>query len=68
MSLTTPTLRTRRLLLRPFTEADTDAIFALQSNARVLRYWDSPPWSERARAERFIAGCKQWSRKVAARG
>jgi RimJ/RimL family protein N-acetyltransferase len=22
-----------------------------------LRYWDSPPWSERARAERFIEAC-----------
>ena len=59
MILPTPTLRTSRLLLRPFTEADTDAIFALQSNPRVLRYWDSPPWSERARAERFIARCGQ---------
>jgi RimJ/RimL family protein N-acetyltransferase len=59
MFLLTPTLHTARLLLRPFTEADTDAIFALQSNPRVLRYWDAPPWSERAQAERFIAGCKR---------
>jgi [ribosomal protein S5]-alanine N-acetyltransferase len=59
MSLPTPTLHTARLLLRAFTQADADAIFALQSSAVVLRYWDSPPWSERARAERFIAGCKQ---------
>ena len=59
MLLPTPTLRTSRLLLRPFTEADTDAIFALQSNPYVLRYWDSPPWSERSRADRFIARCKQ---------
>lgn len=59
MLLPTPTLRTARLLLRPFTEADTDAIFALQSNPHVLRYWDSPPWTERARAERFIARCRQ---------
>ena len=63
MSLPTPTLRTTRLLLRPFTEADKDAIFALQSNARVLRYWNSPPWNERARAECFIAGCKQMERE-----
>ena len=27
--------------------------------SRVLRYWDAPPWRERARAERFIAACKQ---------
>ena len=59
MSLPTPTLRTARLLLRPFTEADTNAIFALQSNPRVLRYWDAPSWRERAQAERFIVRCKQ---------
>ena len=59
MSLPTPTLRTARFLLRPFTEADTNAIFALQSNPRVLRYWDAPPWRERAQAERFIVRCKQ---------
>jgi ribosomal-protein-alanine N-acetyltransferase len=59
MSLPTPTLHTARLRLRPFTEADTDAIFALHSSPHVLRYWDAPPWSERAQAERFIAGCKQ---------
>lgn len=59
MPLPAPTLRTARLLLRPFTPADTDAIFALQSNAHVLRYWDSPPWTERARAERFVAVCRQ---------
>jgi RimJ/RimL family protein N-acetyltransferase len=25
----------------------------------VLRYWDAPPWTEPARAERFIAACRQ---------
>lgn len=59
MSLTTPTLYTARLLLRPFTESDTDTIFALLSNPRVLRYWDAPPWRERAQADRFIVRCKQ---------
>jgi RimJ/RimL family protein N-acetyltransferase len=59
MSLPTPTLRTARLLLRPFSDADLDAIFALQSNPGVLRYWDTPPWTERAQAERFIAKCRQ---------
>jgi ribosomal-protein-alanine N-acetyltransferase len=59
MSLPTPMLHTARLRLRPFTSADADALFALHSNARVLRYWDSPPWTERARAERFIATCRQ---------
>jgi ribosomal-protein-alanine N-acetyltransferase len=59
MSLPTPTLHTARLRLRPFTNADADALFALHSNADVLRYWDSPPWTEPARAERFIAACRQ---------
>ena len=59
MSLPTPPLHSARLRLRPFTEADTDALFALHSSPHVLRYWDAPPWSERARAERFIAVCKQ---------
>jgi [ribosomal protein S5]-alanine N-acetyltransferase len=59
MRLSTPTLRTARLELRPFTDADADTLFALHSNAHVLRYWDAPPWSERERAQRFIAGCRQ---------
>jgi ribosomal-protein-alanine N-acetyltransferase len=59
MSLPTPTLHTARLWLRPFSDADADALFALHSNAHVLRYWDSPPWSEPSRAERFIAICRQ---------
>jgi RimJ/RimL family protein N-acetyltransferase len=63
MSLTTPTLHTARLLLRPFTDGDMDAIFALQSSPRVLRYWDAPAWKNRAQAERFIAGCRQIERE-----
>ncbi len=63
VALPTPTLYTARLRLRPFTEADTDAIFALQSNPRVLRYWDAPPWRERAQAERFIMRCKQMAQE-----
>jgi RimJ/RimL family protein N-acetyltransferase len=59
MSLPTPTLHTARLRLRPFDDTDADELFALQSNAHVLRYWDSPPWTERARSKRFIADCGQ---------
>src|SRR4051812_24682544 len=59
MSLHAPTLSTSRLSLRPFTDADVDALFTLHSSAHVLRYWDAPPWEERARAERFIAACRQ---------
>ncbi|MFC1437053.1 GNAT family protein [Streptacidiphilus sp. N1-10] len=57
MTLATPTLHTARLRLRPFTDTDADALYALHSNTAVMRYWDSPPWSERSRADRFIATC-----------
>ncbi|MFC3890443.1 GNAT family N-acetyltransferase [Lentzea rhizosphaerae] len=59
MPLPTPTLHTTRLRLRPFTDADADALFSLHSNAHVLRYWDSPPWDDPARAERFIEVCRR---------
>ena len=59
MSLPTPTLRTARLRLRPVTSADADGLFAMHSDDHVLRYWDSPPWSEPGRADRFIAACGQ---------
>jgi len=58
MSLPTPTLLTARLRLRPFTGADADDLFALHSSARALRYWDSPPWTDRDRAERFLESCR----------
>jgi [ribosomal protein S5]-alanine N-acetyltransferase len=59
MSLPCPELRTARLLLRPFIEADTDAMFAVLSDPRVVHYWDAPAWTERAQAVRFIARCEQ---------
>jgi len=59
MPLLTPTLRTARLLLRPFAVSDANAIYALQSNPRVLRYWDSPPWTDRSQADAFLAACRK---------
>jgi RimJ/RimL family protein N-acetyltransferase len=61
MAVTTPELHTARLRLRPFTESDADALFALHSNADVLRYWDTPPWSEPARALQFLEATRQLS-------
>lgn len=54
MPLTTPTLTTDRLRLRPFTDEDGEDLFALQSNSRVMQYWDSEPWTDRGRIERFM--------------
>ena len=59
MSLPTPSLLTARLRLRPFDDADANALFDLHGSASVLRYWDAPPWTEPVRAERFIAACRQ---------
>jgi RimJ/RimL family protein N-acetyltransferase len=60
-TLTTPTLTTAllRLRLRPFVDDDLDAIVALHGDARVLRYWDSPPWTERAQGEKFLRTCRE---------
>jgi len=59
MSLSTPTLHSRRLRLRPFTAGDAEALFALHSDGHVLRYWDSPPWTDPARAAWFLDGCRK---------
>jgi ribosomal-protein-alanine N-acetyltransferase len=59
MAVTTPTLHTARLRLRPVEDTDAASLFAMHSNSHVLRYWDSPPWKERSRAERFIARCRE---------
>ncbi|GEP32702.1 acetyltransferase [Nocardioides szechwanensis] len=59
VSLPTPMLLTDRLRLRPFTSGDADALLALHSNTRVLRYWDGPAWTERGRADGFLARCGQ---------
>lgn len=58
MPLPTPSLHTARLRLRAFEDADADDLFALHTNPRVLRYWDSPAWSERATVEKFIKKCR----------
>lgn len=62
--LPAPILTTARLRLRPFTEADAPALLALHSNARVLRYWDAPPWRGPERAARFLTA----SRRMAEEG
>jgi ribosomal-protein-alanine N-acetyltransferase len=59
VSLPTPTLHTARLRLRPFDDADASDLYALHSSTHVLRYWDAPPWDDRARAELFISACRR---------
>ena len=54
-----PALHTARLRIRPLGDSDAEALFALHSDARVVRYWDSPPWTDPACAERFLATTRQ---------
>ncbi len=55
----TPTLTTDRLRLRPVADDDRGALYALQSDAHVLRYWDDPPWTDPARAAQFVEACRR---------
>jgi RimJ/RimL family protein N-acetyltransferase len=59
MTLPTPELHTSRLRLRPFTGADAGHLVALHTNPEVMRYWDSPRWTDPARADRFLAVCER---------
>jgi len=49
-----PTLESERLRLRAYRKGDTDAIFSLYSDPRVMRYWSFPPWTERSQAEAYL--------------
>jgi len=48
-------LRTDRLVLRPLRETDAEALFAIFSDARVMRYWSTPPWTSHQPAQDMIA-------------
>jgi RimJ/RimL family protein N-acetyltransferase len=48
-------IETPRLLLRPLQEGDADALFAIFSDPAVMRYWSSPPWTDRSQALRLLA-------------
>jgi ribosomal-protein-alanine N-acetyltransferase len=45
-----PVLTGLRVRLRPMRADDADALFAMKSDPRVMRYWSHAPWTERAQA------------------
>lgn len=49
-----PELTGARVRLRALAEHDADALFALHSDPRVMRYWSFPAWTERAQAIAYI--------------
>lgn len=50
LSLSTP-----RLSLRPLTDADAPALFAIHADPEFARFWSSPPWTALTQAEQLIA-------------
>jgi len=61
-TMTTPTLETTRLVLRPFDPTDWDALNAMMSDTDAMEHMDFKSWTEEQRRELFDAGvelCKQ---------
>lgn len=48
------TLTTPRLLLRPLTAADAQALFATFADPETARYWSTPPWTSIEEARKLI--------------
>lgn len=49
-----PTLDATRVRLRWLTGQDVDALFAVFSDRRMMRFWSSPALTERAQAEAYL--------------
>src|SRR5215469_8592590 len=50
-----PTLTATRLVLRWLEPADLPALYAIFSNAEVMRYWAHPPYTRVEQAENLLA-------------
>ncbi len=50
-----PVLHTPRLRLRPLREGDEAALLAIFGDARVMRYWSTPPWQGLEQARALVA-------------
>jgi [ribosomal protein S5]-alanine N-acetyltransferase len=55
MEIASDEIRTERLLLRRARMDDVAAMHAIMSNPVAMRYWSTPPHSELAETERWIA-------------
>lgn len=53
--MTIPTLRTRRLRLRPFEEADSERLHRILGEEGILRYFPNPEPPPLERVERLVA-------------
>jgi len=48
-------LETARLLLRPLTDDDAHALYAIFGDPQVMRYWSGPAWTSPAQARKLVA-------------
>lgn len=55
------TLRTERLLLRPFSGDDAPAILEIFSDARTMEYWSAEPISSLDEAEKLLRADIEWA-------
>ena len=61
MSTKIPEIKTKRLVLRPFSLEDVDDLFAVLNEEGILQYFPTSKPPSREGVERFIAGqLKQW--------
>lgn len=49
-----PTIETQRLILRPLSHKDAQALFGIFSDPDVMKYWITPPWASSEEATRYI--------------
>ncbi len=54
-----PELSTTRLTLRPLTEADRDALFAIYGDAEVMRYASDEPFADVAVVDRMLTSVQR---------
>ena len=59
-----PELSSPRLRLREVRDGDAAALFAIHSDARVMRYWSYPAWTELKQAEQKIADIQRQRREL----
>ena len=55
---TLPTINTDRLCLRWMSETDIDSLYTIFSNLEVMRYWSSPPITDRNTAAQILKGVR----------
>jgi RimJ/RimL family protein N-acetyltransferase len=54
-ALSSPLLDGDRLRLRAFRDGDLEALYAIYSDPKVMRYWSYPPWTDHAQAAAYLS-------------